>query len=78
MSKSDSSARNSVSRRQFTKTAGAALGAAAGFHFFPALAEKKLEKPTLAGIGAGGKGRADVMGSSQAGFEVVALVDVID
>jgi len=67
-----------VDRRQFAKTAGVAFGAAAGFHFFPALAEKKLEKPTLAGIGAGGKGTADIIGSRNAGFEVVALVDVVD
>jgi predicted dehydrogenase len=74
----ESKPKPSVSRRQFTKTAGAAFGAAAGFHFFPALAEKKLEKPTLAGIGAGGKGLADINGSKNAGFEIVALVDVID
>ncbi len=70
--------RKAVSRRTFTKSAGAIFGAAAGFHFFPALGEKKLEKPTLAGIGAGGKGRADINGAAAAGFEVVALVDVID
>jgi predicted dehydrogenase len=70
--------KSSLSRRQFTQAAGAAFGAAAGFHFFPALADKKLEKPTLAGIGAGGKGRADVAGSQKAGFQVVALVDVVD
>ena len=67
-----------LSRRQFHKTAGAAFGAAAGFHFFPALAEKKLEKPTVAGIGIGGKGRSDLEGAAEAGFEVVALVDVVD
>ena len=67
-----------VSRRQFNKAAGVAFGAAAGFHFFPALADKKLEKPTLAGIGAGGKGTADLAGSKKAGFEVVSLVDVVD
>ena len=67
-----------LSRRQFTKTAGVALGAAAGFHFFPALGQKRLEKPALAGIGAGGKGVADITGSYKAGFEIVALVDVVD
>ena len=75
---SQSNSGNSVSRRQFSKTAGAALGALAGFHFFPALADKKLEKPTLAGIGAGGKGTSDISGANKAGFEIVALVDVID
>ena len=69
---------HSVSRRSFNKVAGAAFGAAAGFHFFPALADKKLEKPTLAGIGAGGKGVADIKGSANAGFEIIALVDVVD
>ena len=67
-----------VTRRKFSKSVGAAAGALAGFHFFPALADKKLEKPTLAGIGAGGKGTADINGAAKAGFEVVALVDVID
>lgn len=37
-----------------------------------------MEKPALAGIGAGGKGRADLAGSQKAGFQVVALVDVVD
>jgi predicted dehydrogenase len=54
------------------------LGAAAGFHFFPGLAKRRLEKPALAGIGAGGKGRTDIEQSEKAGFEIVALVDVID
>ena len=72
---SDSS---TVSRRQFTKAAGVTFGATAGFHFFPALGQKKLEKPTLAGIGAGGKGLADINGAKKAGFEIVGLVDVVD
>ncbi len=75
---SPSNSDGSLSRRQFSKAATAVFGAAAGFHFFPALGQKKLEKPTLAGIGAGGKGLADISGSQKAGFEVVALVDVID
>ena len=70
--------KKSVSRRQFHKATGGAIGALAGFHFFPALADKKLEKPTLAGIGAGGKGIADITGASKAGFQIVGLVDVID
>ena len=69
---------NGLSRRQFSKAAGATMGALAGFHFFPALSDNKLGKPTLAGIGAGGKGVADINGSKKAGFEVIALVDVID
>jgi predicted dehydrogenase len=67
-----------VSRRQFHNTVAATFGAAAGFHFFPSLADKKLEKPTLAAIGAGGKGRADIAGAAKAGFQVVSLVDVVD
>jgi len=67
-----------VSRRKFAKTVGTVFGAAAGFHFFPSLAQNRVEKPTLAGIGAGGKGRSDIEQCKKAGFEVVALVDVID
>ena len=67
-----------VSRRQFNKTASAAMGALAGFHFFPALSDNKLGKPTVVGIGAGGKGTADINGASKAGFQVIGLVDVID
>ena len=32
----------------------------------------------MAGIGAGGKGTADIAGAKKAGFEIVALVDVVD
>lgn len=70
--------KSTVSRRQFTKTAAASFGAAAGFHFFPSLAQRRVEKPTLAGIGAGGKGRSDINGAKEAGFEIVALVDIVD
>lgn len=65
-------------RRHFAKAAAATFGAAAGFHFFPSLARNRVEKPTLAGIGAGGKGRSDIDQCDKAGFEIVALVDVID
>ncbi|MGB1926685.1 MAG: hypothetical protein ACPHL6_09145, partial [Rubripirellula sp.] len=54
------------------------MGALSGFHFFPALADKKLEKPTVAGIGIGGKGVADLAGAKNAGFEVAALADVFN
>ena len=70
--------RRPVSRRSFHKAAASSFGAAAGFYFFPALAQKKLEKPTLAAIGAGGKGQADIAGAERAGFEIVSLVDVVD
>lgn len=68
----------SISRRQFTKAAGATFGAAAGFYYVPGLAQNRVGKPTLAGIGAGGKGRADIEQCKKAGFEVVALVDIVD
>ena len=67
-----------LNRRQFQKNLTGTIGALAGFHFLPALADKKLEKPTVAGIGIGGKGASDLTGASAAGFEVVALVDVFD
>ncbi len=67
-----------VTRRTFTKAVGGCFGAALGFHFIPSRAWGNLEKPTLAGIGAGGRGRADISESHQCGFEVVALVDVVD
>ena len=76
--KKDKARTKGVSRRRFTKTATATFGAALGFHFIPSKAWGNVEKPTLAGIGAGGKGRADINGSAKAGFVVRALVDVVD
>ncbi len=67
-----------ATRRDFGKVAGATFGAALGFHFIPSRAWGNIERPTLAGIGAGGKGRADIAGAVRAGFEVVALVDIVD
>ena len=67
-----------LNRRRFNQQVGGAIGALSGFHFLPALADKKLEKPTVAGIGIGGKGVADLAGASAAGFDVIALVDVFD
>ncbi|HBV62573.1 MAG TPA: hypothetical protein DEF45_06075, partial [Rhodopirellula sp.] len=74
----DKHPQSSISRRRFNTTASAAMGALAGFHFFPALSDNKLGKPTVVGIGAGGKGTADINGASKAGFHVIGLVDVID
>lgn len=74
-----SSEKNKVTRRGFGKTA--ALGAFAsqfGATFIPAQAFGKMEKPALVGIGAGGKGRADLAGSQNAGFQIIGLVDVVD
>lgn len=67
-----------IDRRGFSKAATASFGAALGFHFIPSRAWGQLEKPTVAGIGAGGKGRADLAGAAKAGFDVVALVDIVD
>ena len=50
------------SRRKFIKTAGAAAFATQfGATYIPAHAFGKMEKPALAGIGAGGKGRTDIV-----------------
>ena len=67
-----------LSRRSFTKRTSAAAATAFGFQFIPSHAWGQLTKPALAGIGAGGKGRADTFGSDKAGFNVVALCDVVD
>ncbi len=67
-----------ISRRDFGKSVGAATATAFGFQFIPNRAWGQLTKPTLAGIGAGGKGKADLGGSDKAGFKVIALADVVD
>ncbi|MEM7478399.1 MAG: Gfo/Idh/MocA family oxidoreductase [Planctomycetota bacterium] len=64
-------------RRGFLKTAGLAAGVAT-LSPVPTIARGRLEKPTLLGIGAGGKGRADLEGARKAGFDVIALADVVD
>jgi predicted dehydrogenase len=69
---------HSPTRRQFAKSAAASAAATFGFQFIPSRAWGQLEKPALAGIGSGGKGVADINGSSSAGFRVAALVDVVD
>lgn len=67
-----------VSRRAFAKTVGTAAASAFGFQFIPSRAWGQLTKPALAGIGSGGKGATDIAQSANAGFQIVALVDVID
>ncbi len=67
-----------LSRRTFVQAAGAAVGSAAFSYPIPTIARGRLEKPTLLGIGAGGKGRADLAGATKAGFDVIALADVVD
>lgn len=67
-----------LSRRAFgQKTSGAAL-AMFGFNLLPSGSRGGLERPALAGIGIGGKGRSDIQNSRQVGFEIAALVDVVD
>jgi predicted dehydrogenase len=72
------SSEKQISRRSFTKRTSTAAATAFGFQFIPSRAWGQLTKPALAGIGAGGKGRADTFGSDKAGFHVAALVDVVD
>ena len=66
-------------RRSFAKRAAFGVFAAQfASTYIPAATFGKMEKPALAGIGAGGKGRTDIEQSRNAGFDVVALVDVVD
>lgn len=67
-----------TNRRTFLRRTGAAVGAAATLCASPIRARGRLEKPTLLGIGAGGKGKTDLLQCAEAGFEVVALADVVD
>ncbi len=66
-----------LSRRGFAKTAGAAA-AAFGFQVVPSRVFGANQRPALAGIGSGGKGRVDIAESAKSGFDVVSLVDVLD
>ncbi len=66
------------SRRQFAKTAGAAATAAFGFQFVPSHVWGANSRIQLAGIGSGGKGKADIGGSVGVGMHVAALVDIVD
>lgn len=68
-----------TSRRSFVKTAAAtAFATQFGARYIPAHSFGKMEKPALAGIGAGGKGKSDISQSKDAGFDIAALVDVVD
>ncbi|MCA9066651.1 MAG: hypothetical protein KDA96_26470, partial [Planctomycetaceae bacterium] len=68
-----------MSRRDFSgMTIYGAASAAFGFQLLRSGARGGLERPALAGIGAGGKGRTDIQESAKVGFEIAALVDVID
>ncbi|HIG30847.1 MAG TPA: Gfo/Idh/MocA family oxidoreductase [Verrucomicrobiales bacterium] len=67
-----------ISRRHFSNLTGKAATAIFGFQFIPSHAWGQLTKPVLGAIGSGGKGRSDISGSDQAGFQVAALCDVVD
>ncbi|MFN3189530.1 MAG: Gfo/Idh/MocA family protein [Aureliella sp.] len=67
----------SLDRRRFIKAA-AVGGAAVGMPVPAVIARGRLEKPTLLGIGAGGKGRTDLQQAQKAGFDVIAIADVVD
>ena len=76
MSKPMSSSK--MSRRKFGKVSATAAATAFGFQFIPSRAWGNLTKPTLVGIGTGGKGRSDINLSREAGFDIIGLVDVVD
>jgi predicted dehydrogenase len=74
----DESANPTVSRREFGKRSTTAAATMFGFNLLPSGARGALERPAIAGIGSGGKGRADIGGAKGVGFEVAALVDIVD
>ncbi len=66
------------SRRKFVSLSAGTLAGAAAISPVPTIARGRLEKPTVLGIGAGGKGKTDLEQSRKAGFDVIALADVDD
>ncbi len=64
-----------ITRRKFAKGAAAA---AFGFQVVPSRVFGANERINLAGIGTGGKGASDIAGSDGAGFNIIALCDVVD
>lgn len=73
-----------IARRKFLQCASSVGGlalaknASARFPPVPMITRGRLEKPTVLGIGAGGKGRTDLEQAQKVGFDVVALTDVVD
>lgn len=73
-----------ILRRAFLGSAGAAIAASstknvsANFSPIPLIKRGRLEKPALLGVGAGGKGTADLEQCSKVGFEIAALNDIVD
>jgi len=79
MKKKDPKTSTHISRRDFGKISAAAIaGSAFSFHILPSHARGNLTKPTVVGIGTGGKGRVDITHCDEAGFQVVGLVDTAD
>ena len=79
MKKKDSKTFSSMSRRHFGKLSATAIaGGAFSFNILPSHARGNLTKPTVVGIGTGGKGRVDIKHCDEAGFHVVGLVDTAD
>lgn len=78
MSDSQNPQSGAISRRSFGRQTGTAAAALFGFNLLPSGARGGLERPALAGIGTGGKGRSDIQNSKEIGFEIAALVDVVD
>lgn len=79
MKQNNPHASNKITRRQFNKASAAALaGSAFSFSILPSHARGNLTKPTVVGIGTGGKGKTDITRSAEAGFQVVGLVDTAD
>ncbi|MCA9066575.1 MAG: Gfo/Idh/MocA family oxidoreductase, partial [Planctomycetaceae bacterium] len=79
MSDSPKPSSGRLSRRDFSRAT--VFGAASTLFSVNVLrsgARGILQRPALAGIGAGGKGRTDIQESSKVGFEIAALVDIID
>lgn len=79
MKKEDPAPSPKISRRRFGKLSAAAIaGSAFSFHILPSNARGNLTKPTVVGIGSGGKGRTDITRSEEAGFHILGLVDTAD
>lgn len=67
-----------INRREFGQQAGAFAAMAFAANVLPSGSRGGLERPALAGIGTGGKGRSDIQNSKESGFNIAALVDVVD
>tara|TARA_R110002096_G_scaffold67332_11_gene163414 strand:- start:18249 stop:19751 length:1503 start_codon:yes stop_codon:yes gene_type:complete len=76
--KTPSPSSSQPSRRKFAKLSTAAAATTFGFQVVPSRVFGANERPALAGIGSGGKGKTDIEQSAKSGFDVVALVDIVD